>query len=385
MTNAIKHIDEYEDLFRTKILSNWAHQGWNAESGFNVERLDRQLSAIDIGYQRLVVCARMLFVFSQAHRMWGHALHAERAHDLFRRLTSNFADREFGGFYKTLSADGDPQDRRKDFYGHAFVLFALATYGGIFGNKNAITIARSTNDLIKNKIKLPTGWYATDRTENWQETGAALDQNPHMHLLEAYIALYRETNEPAFLADAEALAAFAAKHLIHRDHRVIPETVDGDGHAYADTDLILEPGHQFEWCWILHQLAGISGDDKYRTLADPLFDWANRVGVDGDYGGIYNKVRFDGQLIDAQKRIWPVTECIKAWAVNAQRTGGDAARAALSGWLRFLLDVYLQKDGQWHEYVDRDLKPLTDYMPGTTPYHLLMALIEAKKAASSAG
>ena len=41
---------------------------------------------------------------------------------------------------------------------------------------------------------------------------------------------------------------------------------------------------------------------------------------------------------------------------------------------------YMDERGFWTEWLSRDLQPQTDYMPGTTPYHVYFGITEAQEA-----
>ena len=70
---------------------------------------------------RAMACARQLFVFSQAGDI-------EHADTLFDSLRTYFQDKENGGWFYSVDANGAPHERQKDLYTHAFVIFACAEY-----------------------------------------------------------------------------------------------------------------------------------------------------------------------------------------------------------------------------------------------------------------
>ena len=48
-------------------------------------------------------------------------------------------------------------------------------------------------------------------------------------------------------------------------------------------------------------------------------------------------------------------------------------------------DKYIEDRGFWTERLNRDLSPLTDYMPGTTPYHVYFGIMETRSILRARG
>lgn len=354
----------------------WAGRGWNDAGRHVRERLLADFTPAPLGYRRSMVVGRQLFFFSQAWRVTGVPLYAERAHALFADLTTRFWDTQHGGWFFSLGDDNAPANAGKDLYGHALVLFGLAHYATVFGRAEAIDWAQRTDALIRRHLLLPQGWMAQAAAQDWTVTDHALEQNPHMHLLEAYLALHTATGQAAFLQQATQIVTLFCERLRSPDGAQVLEHLDGAGRPQPDKGLLVQPGHSFEWYWLLHEYAASSGLAEWRDVAAPLFDWANRHGIDARHGGIYDQLDTAGRVVSDRKRIWPVAECIKAHATLAQRAGDAATGAALAQWIGFMCDTYLSGQGGWHEFLRRDLQPDADYLPASTPYHIAMAALK---------
>ncbi len=349
------------------MLENWASAGWDgARSGFH-EKLDQDLRPVPSTQRRLLTCARQLYFWSRGPALAGLAPRRDMADAAFACLTERFRDRQDGGFWFSTDLEGRPLDRRKDLYGHAFVLFALAHYHGAFGVPAALELTRETDALLHRRLAVPGGWLASSADPDWCRPDPALAQNPHMHLFEAYLALAAVDADPAWRERAAAMRSLFDERLFDAGTGVLGEfqadTADGQ---------IIEPGHHFEWCWLLHIEAELTGA-PLDPAAGRLFDWAIRHGIDPAHGGIYDRVDRAGRVLEPAKRIWPLLEAIKAQAART-RHGGDPAEMRRS--LDFLSTHYLLPDGRWHESLGQDLVPNRTEMPGTTPYHWLMTIAE---------
>jgi mannose/cellobiose epimerase-like protein (N-acyl-D-glucosamine 2-epimerase family) len=362
----------------------WLRYGWNAAGAHSIERLQADRTPARLGYRRSMAVARQLFFMSQAWRVTGNQACAERAHALFTDLTGRFWDAQHEGWFFSLDDAGagaeSGADARKDLYGHAFAIFALSHYAAIFGKPAAIDWARRTSDVVKRRLLLPQGWFAQGAARDWTQPDVALEQNPHMHMLEAWLALHAATGDAGVLQDTEQLIALYTARLRSADGGKVLEHFDAEGRPQQEKGQHVQPGHLYEWYWLLHDYAGLSGQEEYRQVAAPLFDWAERQGVDPEHGGLYDQVDTDGRVVSDRKRIWPVTECIKVHAIRAAATQDAAIYASLDGWIGFIMRHYLTRDGGWHEFLRRDLTPDSDYLPATTPYHVGMAALHVAKA-----
>ena len=363
----------------------WADAGWSEMGRHGHERLEADLTPSTLGFRRSMAIGRQLFFFSHAWRISADTLFAERAHTVFADLTERFWDAQHGGWFFSLGDDGKPAETTKDLYGHAFVMFGLAHYASVFGQREALEWARRTNDLIKSRLWLAEGWGAQAATREWSLLDTALEQNPHMHLLEAYLSLHAATGEKTYLAEAQRMVAIYTERLRSFDGAKVLEHFDVNGEPRPDKGRLIQPGHLYEWYWLLNEYADSSGLILYRTSSPPLLAWADQYGVDNQHGGIYGHVDCDGAIVDDRKRIWPVTECIKAYATLARHTDDPLAYATLSKWLAFITQTYFTGAGGWHEFVRRDLTPDSDFMPSSTPYHVAMAALEVERLLGGPG
>ncbi len=358
------------------MLPAWRRHGWDAAQGRVHERLDARFAPQAALPGRLHAHCRQLHCFALATTLIGRAEDRAHARQLYDYLLSAFRDPDHGGWVYTVGADGRPADRTKDCYGHAFVLFALAAAHRHLGLPGAAMLARETRDLMVRHLALEIGGFATRAAADWRVEDRALRQNPNMHMLEAVLALADATGDPVWRADAAALLALFRTCLFDAATGTLGEYFDAAGAPAPDTGHIVEPGHQFEWYWLLHQAIRVTGDAAVAPAADALLAWGLRHGLDAGQGGVVDEVDRTGRVLKDTKRIWPLTEAVRALAWRV-RTGDDAAWAPFRALVDDLLDHRLLPDGSWREWVARDGTAVVDYLPSTTPYHILGAVVEA--------
>lgn len=366
-------------------LPLWEKHGIDREAWGFFERLDATtLAPTGPDQRRAMVCARQLYLWSAAAHRFDRPEHGALADYAFATLVARFQDPVNGGWVFSLRRDGHLLDGRKDTYAHAFILFALAHYARLDRQRTeALRYAADTWALIQAKLRLPNGWLAKDASTDWRIEAFGLVQNPHMHLFEALLALWEISGDTAYRAGAQNLVTLFKARLFSAETSTLGEFFDADGRPTGPEGAILEPGHHMEWAWLLRDAARLLDDPSLLPLAAQLTRWAETTGRDGVWGGFYDQVDRSGHPLQATKRIWPQSEAVKTYATIYSAAPSSATLTPLLTQLEFLFTHYLQPDGRWTEHLTIDLKPMTDYLPASTPYHLYFALTEAHDALSA--
>lgn len=363
-----------------RLLALWARRGWDAARGGWHERLDAARAPVPVGFRRTMVCGRMMFLYSAAPVLGEPARDRRLARSTLEFARDRLRDPVHGGWWFSVDLEGRPLERKKDLYGHAFAIFGLATLARTWNDAEARDLALATFEEVEARLRLAEGWFAAWADEDWRVRDRRLVQNPHMHLLEAYLALFEATGEARVRGAARGLVDLFEARLVDPVTGVLREFFDERGQPDPETGDVVEPGHHFEWFWLLHRHAEVTGDRQGLGPADALFHRGRR-GIDAAFGGVHDQVSArDGRVLRDTKRCWPLTECVKAHAVMARRTGAEHDLAALRRQCEDLLRVYLREDGGSIEHVDRWLRPFDTTLPASTGYHVLMAILEALRA-----
>lgn len=358
---------------RGMALPLWSTAGFDVDHDRFEERLTldrRRLPAVDI---RLMSQARQIYVYAlAARRGWsdcGHELvertYASMVRDYHRR---DGAD----GWIFSIKGDGSIADSRRDFYGHAFVLLAIASYVQMTGKRHALTLADETLAFLDRKLKVLEGGYL----EGLPMIGETRRQNPHMHLFESLLALWECSGEPRFLDRAAELYELFKTRFFLRPQGVLGEYFTPSlTPAPGMKGQIVEPGHHYEWVWLLRRFQRARGADV-DLFADSLYRHADLHGYDRD-GLIVDELMANGEPRTPSRRTWPVTEAIKANVAEAEvgRAGAAVKALCLAELLQrhFLNDRY---EGGWMDRLDEAGRPATDFMPASTFYHVICAIDE---------
>lgn len=345
--------------------------------GFH-EQLDARHAPVPIGTRRLMVQCRQLYVLAHAALLGdasGRAA-AERGYAFLRR---HYPDPVHGGWYARVAEDGAPADRGKDLYAHAFLLFALAYLHRAFAAPGAIALARATFDTLDARMAAPGGGFWDRADEAWRPDRALRRQNPHMHLLEALLALHEATGDPAWLAEAEALVRLFLDRFHDPATGTLGEYFDAHWAPHPEQGHIVEPGHHYEWVWLLHRYRAQGGALAVLDAEEALFAVARRHGFDAAHGGIHDQIDRAGRPIAATRRIWPVTEAIKAHLARSEAGRAVPAEEPARLIAHLFSDFLDPAPHGWVETCTREGRPTQINLPGSTPYHLFLAAAETAR------
>jgi mannose/cellobiose epimerase-like protein (N-acyl-D-glucosamine 2-epimerase family) len=272
------------------------------------------------------------------------------------------------GFVMSVSATGVVRDSRRDTYTHAFLLFAFSWLYRATGRADVLVAIGNVLTALQ-ALRHPSGI-------GYQEgNDAALPrrQNPHMHLLEAFLAAHAATGRTDMLAAASEIHALFMNRFF--DEQVLREYFTDDlAPAPGEVGEIIEPGHHFEWVWLLQQYDKAVGTDSTAAMR-ALADFAQRHGVSLGTGLICNEVLSDGRLRNGARRVWPHTEALKAHLALGEGAAADAMVQTL--FAHFLTPAHHPVwPGGWVDRLDARDAPIVAAMPASTFYHLFVAFAE---------
>jgi mannose/cellobiose epimerase-like protein (N-acyl-D-glucosamine 2-epimerase family) len=346
----------------------WSTQGIDGQLGGFQERLTLAGEPTNDA-RRARVQPRQIYAFSRAPALgWTGDARGAVAQGLSYFLTRF---RRPDGLFRTLVAfDGAPVDDRALLYDQAFALLAFATGASLMGS--AFDLAAEADQL---RLALFTHLKRSGPGfESGVPHGPPLLSNPHMHLLEACLAWLEAGGGSEWQSLADELGELALVHLIDPATGMLHETFDSSWRPTRDAaGRLIEPGHQFEWAYLLMRWGAHRGDAREAALR--LIDVAERHGVRG--GVAINVMVNDASIHDGAARLWPQTERLRAAALAA-RLYGDSRYWEMTGDAAATLLRYLATPtpGLWY---DR-LSPSGDFVLETVTagnlYHIVGAIYE---------
>jgi len=347
--------------FMQVIVPMWLRSGWNDEMALPYEAVDATHQPLPPQRYRAMACARQLFLFSSLIDDPSVPEARARAAALFRSLQQHFHDAEHGGWFYSIDPQGAPLDRRKDLYTHAFIVFACAHYWGKVREPLVESTLNAALNVIAERFADGEGLYEAVLNEDWSSLQAGPLQNPLMHLAEAFLVTVEVREDAQTLAALDALVAGMQRRFVDVEHGVMLEK------PLEAVDNWSEPGHQFEWFYLLESSAHLRGSPLHRSLTT-AFAHAQAKGVDQTTGAVAAMLEADGSMKDGTQRIWAQAEYLRALTLRPD------SQDLLTRQLTALQQRFLHCSG-WNECLDSDGKVSRSDMPSTTPYHLATCYI----------
>jgi mannose/cellobiose epimerase-like protein (N-acyl-D-glucosamine 2-epimerase family) len=345
----------------------WSQNGIDPGNGGFAEALDGNGHAIALP-RRARVHPRQVYAFSQARAFgWRGDVTGivTRGIEYFERHY-----RRTDGLFRTMTdANGAALDERALLYDQAFALLGYAAAAAALGARAEFeTRALPLRHTIEAHLRMEDGAY-----HSLEGSAGHRESNPHMHLLEAYLAWAEIGQDAGWAAGVRAIAELALSRFI-RDSGAIGESYLATWQpAPGMAGRLVEPGHQFEWAWLLLRCERWHPAPALRGAALRLISIGERFGVRN--GVAIDAMYDDFSIKDARARLWPQTERLKAALLAAALTGEAhyeaMAEAAVMSFFPYL-DAAVS--GLWRDVRLPNGEFIGSPVPASTFYHLVSAI-----------
>lgn len=376
-------VDRYSDWLFGAALPLWWDVGADRERGGFHEKITLA-GAPTGGPRRTRVVGRQLYSFAVAAELgWSGPCDVAVGHGLvFLRARCMGPD---GLLVSQVEPDGVVVRPDFDLYDQAFGLFGLAAAARVSSEGPALAAeAAAIRDRMIERYGHPAGGFYEGLPIE-----APLLANPHMHVFEACLAWAEVVEAPGWQGArdggwrrlADEIAELALARFIQPDGHLL-EFYELDWSPQAgDAGRIVEPGHQFEWAWLLIRWGLHNDRADAIAAARRLIDVAETHGINPSLDIAINELWSDMSVKDGAARLWPQTERLKAHLAAARIARNETEREAhwqgavraCSGLARFLeTDVR----GLWIDRYDAEGRGILQDAPTSSLYHIVCALRE---------
>lgn len=382
------------ETFATDIVPRWYAMARDGRRGGVYERLAPDGRPVDADEPKTTLAqARVAFTLAHLHLATGDGRLLDAARDAYRFLDAHLRD-EGGGYRFSVGADGaqldDPASQLRRTYDQSFALLAL------------VTLRKAAPDIVP-KSRIDACWRFIESRLADPRDGSLFEddamaangarpndlrgQNPHMHMFEALLQAFEMSGDTVWLDRADRLFAIARDRLIDPATGAVREFAAGDlGPAQGSEGSRREPGHQFEWAWLLHRYADFRRIEEPRKLAAAMIDFAERFGVrkEGELAGSpFDAIDRHGVIVEDTHLLWPLTEAGKLYAAlsMSQPDAHHAARAIRIADIVFTR--YFQPESGvplWTNRLDADGRVLWPEALSRLVYHVALFVTEGHRA-----
>jgi mannose/cellobiose epimerase-like protein (N-acyl-D-glucosamine 2-epimerase family) len=287
--------------------------------------------------------------------------------------------REDGLFRTLVDGHGRELDNAATLYDQAFALLALAALFKVpAAPPGAREEAIALVDAIHRTMRHEAGGFRENAASPFQS-------NPHLHLFEAALAWSAAGDGDMWDALADEIAMLALTRFIDPEEGFLREHFTEKWEpALGARGRLVEPGHQFEWAWLLARWGRLRQEPKGELAARGLFA-AGLRGIDAVRGVAVDALNEDMTVRSSRARLWPQTERLKAALFLHETSGGDdcylmqATAAAESLW-RYL-DVPTR--GLWRDKLTPTNRFAEEPAPASSLYHIAGAVTALKNFAAA--
>ncbi|MEL6818884.1 MAG: AGE family epimerase/isomerase [Pseudomonadota bacterium] len=351
-------------------LPFWASAGLDPDYGGVHEAMAFDGTPAPHPKKRLRVLPRQIYCFAHAMNTGWEGMDDATLRSLFDNLVTTGWHKKEGGFIHLFNPDGTVQNPLRDTYDQCFVLLACAWLHRSKGWPEARQWADKTLSWMDENLADPHGGYVENSDRVMPRRA-----NPHMHFLEAMLAWYEATGEEDFLNRAEKIVGLFQSCFYDPATGTLSEFFAEDWTPDRTGDV--EPGHHYEWAWLLLRYNRLRPTEQLEQQAKMLFATAKAFGHHQQTKAACDTMRPDGTGLSNRARCWPQTEALKC-AIEMEKLGVGGASALRAQMVDVLFDHYLSKyqPGGWCDAISAAGKPVAADMPSSTFYHVFCALIE---------
>ena len=360
---------EAEQCLTTNILPFWIKMADPVRGGFYGQMTgdgELRTEAVRGG----ILNARILWSFSAAYRVLRRPEYLDAATRARDYILAHFIDRQYGGTYWSVDADGRPVDTKKQFYALGFMIYGLTEYARATGDVTSFAEAMQLfNCIEEHSFDAEHNGYIEACTREWGpiadmrlsdlDANYPKSQNTHLHIIEPYTNLYRLMSEqPALATDAQReRVGHALRNLISifTDHILNPATHHLDLFFEMDwtrgAGRLESYGHDIECSWLMHEAALVLGDAEVLRRVEPIVQMvaqASEKGLNAD-GSMTHEANLDTGYVDTDRHWWVQAETVVGF-LNIYQHFADASALskAFSCW-QYIQDNLVDSElGEWY-------------------------------------
>lgn len=358
MNNADKILSKMLSTLEDNILRFWLDKMIDREQGGFYGRMRADGVVEKDAPKGAILTGRILWSMSAAYRITHNPEYLDAATHAKRFLLDKLYDKEFGGVYWSVEADGTPLDTKKQFYALGFAIYGLSEYVRATGDEEALSYAIRLYDAIEeHSHDRRYGGYIEATTRQWGEIedmrlstkdrNDRKSMNTHLHIIEPYANLLRVWRSDELVESVCGLLDTFEKHIIDAETSHLRLFFDDEWQSQSD---MVSYGHDIEAAWLLIEAAQVVGDE---ALIDHFGKVAQRIaaaaaeGLNADGSMSYEYTPSSGER-DDDRHWWVQAESVVGYYYMWHLFGDETALArATAAWEYIEREIIDREGGEW--------------------------------------
>ncbi|MCG2614388.1 AGE family epimerase/isomerase [Terrimonas sp. NA20] len=337
----------------------------------------------------IVLYSRICWTFSAAHSMTGADQYLQMATRAYEYIRANFLDAGFGGVYWSVDQNGQMLDGKKQLYGQAFCIYAMAEYFKATRNDDALQLAKDLFALIeKHGFEEEQNGYIEARSREWglaadlrlsdKDENEKRSANTHLHIVEAYATLFSVWPDEMLKARIRNLLDIFRKRIISRDSDHLLLFFNDQ---WEPRSSLVSFGHDIEAAWLLPLCAEAIDDPSYIRLYQLItipVTKAAMEGLDRSDGGLWYEYDVMNDQWIFEKHWWPQAEAMIGFFYAWQLSGGKGyLEQSIKSW-EFVKSYLRDGEKEWFWGIQKDYSVIQKEKAGfwKCPYHNGRACME---------
>ena len=369
MSSINNELKQYRGFFHKELHNNilpyWMKYGVEKNGHGFYGAVDLDGNPVLSANKTSVLNARILWTFSAAAMLEGNNEYAAMADKAYKVVTHDFDDKKYGGYYMELTSDDKVANDIKHTYAQAFVLYSLCKYYEFRPRETILQKIKDFFHLLEEKAKDPDhAGYRESFTRDWKiygenrmaDNNEPKSMNTHLHVLEAWAALYKVWKDPV-----------VEKRLTELMNLFLDKIIRKEGHfgiffdeAFNEAESskgICSFGHDIEGSWLLWEAAEILGNEniinRMRPVVVKMVDNIEQVAVDKDGGLFLESTRF-GSHVKTNKHWWQQAETLvgfmNAYELTTDEKYWNTVKLSWNFINTYLID---HERGEWYTKLNR--------------------------------
>ncbi len=297
-----------QNWLKQDVFPLWIRLGVDPLNGGFIEALTMQGEPVD-SPRRALVQARQIYSFVTGAQL--SSCDSQQAHEIVAKAGQFFVNSYLtvhGSCLHAVTPQGEPAQLDEELYTQAFALFALAQIYSVTKDPQYQQHALRLMAYLEKNRRAPGGGYTEIKKQE-----VLFQSNPHMHLFEAVLAwIPLAPEEPVWKKIAQEVFELCESKFIDTQTGALCEHFSkGWQPLRTNENFVFEPGHHFEWSWLMAVYQELSGVES-RSLRHSLYEIATTHGVLPETKLAVDEVWSDFRIKKKSSRFWPQTERIKA-------------------------------------------------------------------------